>query len=95
MTSERLSPWSSRLRRSGGEFLRYALSFAPQVLVPQGRGFKLACAALRESEYWSAERLREFADARLRDLVTYARSMCLTIGSCSPASALIRARSRA
>jgi phenylacetate-CoA ligase len=72
MTSERLSPWSSRLRRSGGEFLRYALSFAPQVLVPQGRGFKLACAALRESEYWSAERLRQLADVRLRDLVTYA-----------------------
>lgn len=72
MTIRRAIPWSSRLRRKGGEALRYSLSFTPRLLVPQGRGFRRACVELRQSEYWPAEQLRELADARLRGLVTYA-----------------------
>ena len=72
MTTSRAIPWSSRLRRDGGDALRHALSFAPRILVRQGRGFRRACAELRRSEYWSAEQLSEFANARLRNLVTYA-----------------------
>ncbi len=72
MTSDRLTLRSFRPRFSGGDLLRYALSYAPRILVPQSRGLGRARAELLQSEYWSAERLHELADARLRDLVTYA-----------------------
>lgn len=72
MTSDQPTPGSSRLRRVGGEFLRHALSYAPRFVVPRRSGFTQACAELRESEYWSAEQLRELANARLRGLVSYA-----------------------
>ena len=72
MTTGRAIPWSSRLRRNGGAALRYALSFVPRVLVSQGRGYRRACAELRQSEFWPAEQLSELADARLRGLVSYA-----------------------
>lgn len=64
--------WRTRLRRSGGDLLREALCHAPRILVPRDKGLVQACAELRESEYWPAERLHGLADARLRRLIAYA-----------------------
>jgi phenylacetate-CoA ligase len=63
--------WLIRLRRSGGSLLRRVLSDVPRMLVPRDKGVIRACAELRESEYWPAERLRELADARVRRLIAY------------------------
>lgn len=72
MTVIRSAHWIRKLRRHGGELLRNALSYTPVAFMPRDKGFQRACAELRESEYWPAERLRETADARLRSLVAYA-----------------------
>ena len=72
MSVSQSTGWSKIFRRAGGPHLRHALSYAPRALLPLGRGFRQARAELRESEYWPADRLREFADARLRRLITYA-----------------------
>lgn len=72
MSSARPTTWAHRLRSRGGNLLRTALCRTPRILLPQDRDYVRACAELRESEYWPAERLRELANARLRRLIAYA-----------------------
>jgi phenylacetate-CoA ligase len=71
MSAIQATTQASRFGRSGGDLLRYALSYMPRILVPRDAGYVRALAEMRESEYWPAERLRELADARLRRLIAY------------------------
>ncbi|MDL1859442.1 phenylacetate--CoA ligase family protein [Betaproteobacteria bacterium PRO7] len=63
--------WSTRLRRRGRDWVRYALSYTPQIFLPPLPGYRQALAELRESEYWSADQLRALADAKVRGLIAY------------------------
>lgn len=73
MSALQAEGWLQRLRRTGGERLRHALSHVPFAAAPPGgRDFRAAWRELRGSERWDAERLRALADAKLRRLIAHA-----------------------